>query len=58
METPDPNWTVYAAPVNAVLQAAGQMGASQDRMLALAGIDRVSPTALFVLLVVAHHNSD
>lgn len=40
MPVPDPNWTVYATTVNAVLQAAGQMGACRDQLLAAAGIDR------------------
>lgn len=39
MTIPDPNWTVYAASINALLQTAERLGASRTELLAAAGID-------------------
>ena len=39
MPRPDPSWSVYAAPINAVLQAAEQLGADPVALLRAAAID-------------------
>ncbi|MGI9284478.1 MAG: AraC family transcriptional regulator ligand-binding domain-containing protein [Pseudomonadales bacterium] len=39
MTTLDPNWTVYAASVNALLQTAERLGANRAQLLTGAGID-------------------
>jgi hypothetical protein len=58
----DPNWTVYAAPVNSVLQAAAQWGADPEALLRGAAIDpatlqspdiRIPVDCLFALYALA-----
>ena len=35
----DPNWTVFAAPVQTILQVAEQLGANRQQLLSDAGLD-------------------
>ena len=35
----DPNWTIFAAPVQTILQVAEQLGANRQQLLSDAGLD-------------------